>query len=103
MIGYPENGPLTLTPARLGRTGEVTSQDSYGRGPIQRLMTPFRGSVRPGNSGGPVIDAAGDVVATVFAASAGGGPASGLGIPNPVVADALRGRLEPTATGPCAA
>ena len=33
VIGFPENGPLTFTPARLGRTGQVTSQDSYGRGP----------------------------------------------------------------------
>jgi len=103
VIGYPENDPLTLTPARLGRTGKVTSQDSYGRGPVQRSMTPFRASVRAGNSGGPVVDAAGDVAATVFAASQGGGPPSGLGVPNRVVAKALGGRLEPTGTGPCAA
>ncbi|MBA2625046.1 MAG: MarP family serine protease, partial [Acidimicrobiia bacterium] len=31
VIGYPENGPLAFTPARLGRSGEVTSEDSYGR------------------------------------------------------------------------
>ncbi len=103
VIGYPENGPLTLTPARLGRTGTVTSEDSYGRGPVERSMTPFRAQVRPGNSGGPVVDGGGDVVATVFAASAGGGPPSGLGVPNDVVAEALSGRLEPTVTGPCAA
>ena len=103
VIGYPENDPLTLTPARLGRTGTVTSEDSYGRGPVERAMTPFRAEVRPGNSGGPVVDAAGDVVATVFAASAGSGPPSGLGVPNEIVADALGGRLESTDTGPCAA
>ena len=56
VIGYPENGPLTFTAARLGRTGLVTSQDSYGRGPVQRRMTPFRADVRSGNSGGPVVD-----------------------------------------------
>jgi hypothetical protein len=33
VVGYPENGPLAFTPARLGRTGTVASQDSYGRGP----------------------------------------------------------------------
>ena len=69
VIGYPENGPLTISPARLGRTGEVTSQDSYGRGPVTRSMTPFRGDVRHGNSGGPVVDASGEVLTTVFAAS----------------------------------
>jgi S1-C subfamily serine protease len=103
VIGFPENGPLALTPARLGRTGTVTSQDSYGRGPVQRTMTPFRADVRGGNSGGPVVDGAGDVVATVFAASSGGGPKTGLGVPNRIVAKALGGRLESTDTGPCAA
>ena len=58
VVGYPENGPLTFTPARLGRTGTVTSEDSYGRGPVERQITPFRAQVRSGNSGGPVVDAA---------------------------------------------
>lgn len=103
VIGYPENGPLSFTPARLGRTGVVTSEDSYGRGPVQREMTPFRADVRSGNSGGPVVDREGEVAATVFAASTGGKPTSGLGVPNDVVRKALRSRLEPTDTGPCAA
>lgn len=103
VIGYPENGPLTFTAARLGRTGTVTSEDSYGRGPVQRKMTPFRADVRSGNSGGPVVDTGGDVVATVFAATVGGDRDSGLGVPNSVVARALSGSLAPTGTGPCAA
>jgi S1-C subfamily serine protease len=102
VIGYPENGPLTFTPARLGSTGTVTSQDSYGRGPVQREMTPFRAAIRSGNSGGPVVDTAGDVVATVFAAAIGE-QNDGLGVPNGVVAEALAGNLAPTDTGPCAA
>lgn len=103
VIGYPDNGPLSFTPARLGRTGTVTSQDSYGRGPVQRKMTPFRADVRSGNSGGPVVDLDGNVLTTVFAASTGPGRANGLGVPNPVVARALAGELEPVDTGPCAA
>lgn len=103
VIGFPENGPLALSAARLGRTGEVTSEDSYGRGPIRREMTPFRGEVRPGNSGGPVVDGDGSVLTTVFAASLGEGPPSGLGVPSAIVAEALAGSLEPVDTGPCAA
>jgi len=103
VIGFPENGPLSFAPARLGRSGVVTSEDSYGRGPVQRRMTPFRADVRSGNSGGPVVDRAGDVVTTVFAASTGAGPPTGLGIPNPIAARALGGKLAPTDTGPCAA
>jgi S1-C subfamily serine protease len=101
--GYPEGGPLTLAPARLGRTGTVESQDSYGRGPIERRMTPFRGVVRNGNSGGAVIDGHGDVLATVFASSVSSGPPSGLGVPNDIVAEALAGPLDGASTGPCAA
>jgi S1-C subfamily serine protease len=66
-------------------------------------MTPFRGAVRSGNSGGPAVDGDGDVLTTVFAASVGDGPPSGLGVPNGVVAEALSGALAPTDTGPCAA
>jgi S1-C subfamily serine protease len=65
-------------------------------------MTPFRADVRSGNSGGPLVDGGGQVMTTVFAASADGGD-SGLGVPNSVVAEALGGALEPTDTGPCAA
>jgi S1-C subfamily serine protease len=103
VIGYPQAGSLALTPARLGATATATSQDSYGRGPVQRAMTPFRGAVQSGNSGGPVVDDAGRVLTTVFAASLNGRPPSGLGIPNRIVRSALDGPLSPTDTGPCAA
>jgi hypothetical protein len=101
VLGYPENGPFTISPARLGRTGEVLSQDSYGRGPVLRLMTPFRADVRSGNSGGPVVGADGRVLATVFAAGVGGKPASGLGVPNGIVREALSESEVPVDTGPC--
>lgn len=102
VLGYPENGPFTISPARVGRTGEVISEDSYGRGPVQRRMTPFRGEVRSGNSGGPVVDASGQVLTTVFA-SEQGAPPGGLGVPDEIVRRALQDRLYPTGTGPCAA
>lgn len=66
LVGYPRNGPLTLAPGRLGGTAEVLSRDAYGRGPIRRLVTGLRGSVQPGNSGGPGVDAQGRVRTTVF-------------------------------------
>jgi len=92
-----------LAPARLGTTAEVTSQDAYGRGPIRREMTAFRGEVRSGNSGGPVVDRDGRVLTTVFGAEQRSGPPGGLGVPNDVAAEALRGDLQPTGNGPCAA
>jgi S1-C subfamily serine protease len=103
VLGYPENGPLTVTPARVGSTGEVVSQDSYGRGPVRRRMTPFRGQVLSGNSGGPAVDAGGRVLTTVFAAEQGQGRPGGLGVPVEIMRRALEGPLQPTDTGPCSA
>ena len=102
VLGYPENGPFAISPARIGGTGTALSQDSYGRGPVERKMTPFRGRVRSGNSGGPAVDGAGRVLTTVFAAQQGSGAPGGLGVPNSVVRKALHGGLRPTGTGPCA-
>ena len=67
LVGYPQNGPLTRTPARLGGTADVLSRDAYGRGPVRRLVSTIRGSVQPGSSGGPGVDAQGRVRTTVFA------------------------------------
>jgi S1-C subfamily serine protease len=89
VLGYPGNGPFTIAPARVGATGTAISSDSYGRGPIRRSLTSLRGDVRRGNSGGPLVDGAGRVLTTVFAATLGG-PEGGYGVPNSVVADALQ-------------
>lgn len=102
VLGYPENGPFTVSAARLGSTETVVSEDAYGRGPVRREMTTFRGRVQSGNSGGPTVDGGGRVLTTVFAASLGG-PASGLGVPNGIVTGALEGAGGPVDTGPCAA
>ena len=85
--GYPRNGPLTRAPGRLGGTADVLSRDAYGRGPITRTVTGIRGSVQPGNSGGPGIDAQGRVRTTVF----GRRPqeTGGYGIPAQLVRQAL--------------
>jgi Trypsin-like peptidase domain/Colicin V production protein len=102
VLGFPENGPYDVRPARLGQTAVVVTQDSYGRGPVQRSITAVRGLVRHGNSGGPVVDGSGRVVATIFAAATGSRRA-GYAVPDGVVRDAL-GRLRPGGvdTGPCA-
>jgi S1-C subfamily serine protease len=79
----------------------VISEDAYGRGPVRRRMTPFRGLVRPGNSGGPLVDDAGDVLATVFA-STRARPHGGYAVPDDVVAQVLRAARGRVSTGPCA-
>ena len=100
VLGFPRDGPYDVRPARLGATRAALTQDAYGRGPVVRTVTAVRGRVRPGNSGGPVVDARGRVVATVFAAGVGGGE-RGFGVPDEVVRRALRRAAGPVATGPC--
>ncbi|MDQ3672475.1 MAG: MarP family serine protease [Actinomycetota bacterium] len=87
LVGYPENGPLTRTPGRLGETGDFLSRDAYGRGPVRKSVTAIRGVVRPGNSGGPGIDAQGRVRTTIFARRPG--ERGGFGVPPARVRDAL--------------
>ena len=101
VVGFPENGPLDIRPARLGRTNEVLSEDAYGRGPVRRRITSLRGVVRSGNSGGPMVDGRGRVLTTIFASTVGGGSPGGFGVPDSIVRDAL-GRIgAPVDTGPC--
>jgi S1-C subfamily serine protease len=103
VLGFPENGPYDVEPARIGQTSTVLSQDAYGRGPVTRRITSLRARVRHGNSGGPVVDGAGRVAATVFAAAVGGGAPGGYAIPDDVVRGALADRGGPrVGTGPCA-
>jgi S1-C subfamily serine protease len=101
VLGYPENGPYSVAPARLGDTREVISEDSYGHGPIRRRIASLRGSIRSGNSGGPLVDARGQVLGTVFAATTNG-PAGGYAVPDDLVRTALRRTTSsPVDTGAC--
>jgi hypothetical protein len=102
ILGFPENGPFDVQPARLGPTSEERTQDAYGRGPVVRRITSLRGRVRSGNSGGPVVDGRGRVITTIFAASVSRGGRIGFGVPDSIVADALRKAKGVVGTGPCA-
>jgi S1-C subfamily serine protease len=100
VLGYPENGPYALTPARLGDTRTVLSEDAYGRGPFRRRIAFLRGTVRSGNSGGPMVDSDGRILVTVFAATTSG-PTGGYAIPNDIVKAALAKSAAQVDTGPC--
>ena len=101
IVGYPENGPLTTTPGRIGRTSTVLTQDAYGHGPVPRTITAIAGRVRHGDSGGPAIDGQGHVQSTVFAARIGS--SGGYGIPGALVEAQLDQAQGPVSTGACAA
>jgi S1-C subfamily serine protease len=101
VLGFPLNGPYDVSPVRVSSTRTVISQDAYGRGPVRRKITSFRGTVKPGNSGGPVVDVAGRVSATVFAKSVGSSPAGGYAVANDIVRRTLQHVGGSVDTGPC--
>lgn len=106
ILGYPQDGPFNAQPGRIGQTRDVETENAYGQGPVLRSVTELRGLVRPGNSGGPVISARGQVLATVFAAIASPGSRhGGFAVPNNLVRTQLRraqARGGPVGTGGCA-
>jgi S1-C subfamily serine protease len=101
ILGFPLDGPYRVRAARLGATRFVLTQDAYGRGPVKRSIVALRGKIQSGNSGGPVVDGAGRVVATVFAATTSG-RRGGFGVPDATVRSALRVTRGRASTGPCA-
>lgn len=105
ILGYPLDGPFHVEPGRLGQTETVNTQNAYGQGHVMRTITALRGRVQPGNSGGPMIDSHGAVVATVFAALTGTSHPGGFAVPDSVVRHDLSrasGRTGPVGTGACA-
>ena len=88
ILGFPLNESFRAQPARLGSTERTNTTNAYGN-PAVRLISSLRGRVQPGNSGGPMVDAAGRVIDTVFAEITNAAN-SGLAVPNSIVGHELR-------------
>ena len=80
ILGYPENGPFTATPARIGQTGAVLTDDAYGRGPVRARSRRCAASSGTATRAGRRSTRKGEVQATIFA-SRMGGSAAGYGDP----------------------
>lgn len=71
VIGFPESGPYTPTPARVDDRLDIRGPDIYSAGRITREAYVLRSDVRQGNSGGPLMTNDGQVAGLVFGAGVG--------------------------------
>jgi S1-C subfamily serine protease len=69
VLGYPGGGDFLATPARIREIIELSGPDIYRTTTVNREVYTIRGLVRQGNSGGPMINRAGQVLGVVFGAA----------------------------------
>jgi S1-C subfamily serine protease len=69
VLGYPEGGPFTALPAGVMAEFRAEGRDIYGQGLTVRDVYEIQAVVRPGNSGGPLVEPDGQVIGVVFSRS----------------------------------
>ncbi len=69
VLGYPGGGPFYPTPAGVMAEFEAEGRDIYGQGLTVRNVYEIQATVRPGNSGGPLVQPDGEVIGVVFSRS----------------------------------
>jgi S1-C subfamily serine protease len=69
VLGFPGGGDFAANPARVREIIELSGPDIYRTTTVNREVYTIRGTVRQGNSGGPMINRAGQVLGVVFGAA----------------------------------
>jgi S1-C subfamily serine protease len=69
VLGYPGGGQFTVAPAGIMAEFEAEGRDIYGQGLTVRDVYEIQAKVRPGNSGGPLVQPGGQVIGVVFSRS----------------------------------
>ncbi len=70
VMGFPDSGPFEAAPARISDRLRIAGPNIYASGRVEREAYTVRGTIRQGNSGGPMINPNGEVTGVVFGASA---------------------------------
>lgn len=70
-IGYPAGGPLQVNGAVVASRATVSIANIYGDNPGRLSVYQLTAKVAQGNSGGPLVDSAGEAVGMIFAKSRG--------------------------------
>jgi len=103
IMGYPGGGPFFVGAARVRDRGEISGPNFRNTGTVTRDVYALFGTVRAGNSGGPLFDPEGHVLGVVFA-SAITDPNTGYALTASEVANAATQGATAQArvdTGPC--
>jgi S1-C subfamily serine protease len=69
VAGFPEDGPFTALSARVRGVERARGPDIYQESEVTRQIYALYATVRPGNSGGPLLNRDGLVLGVVFASS----------------------------------
>ena len=69
VMGFPASGPFEAAPARVRDKITINGPNIYASGRVDREAYTVRGSIRQGNSGGPMVDVNGNVLGVVFGAA----------------------------------
>ena len=69
IMGYPGGGPLYVGPARVRDRGTISGPDFRADRTVVRDVYALKGTVRSGNSGGPLLAPDGTVLGVVFASA----------------------------------
>ena len=97
VAGYPQDGDLNLQAATVANRVRATGQNIYSDANVTREIYSIRSTVRPGNSGGPLLTTDGKVYGVVFARSTSDDETGYVLTADEVAADAERAA---TATAP---
>jgi S1-C subfamily serine protease len=99
VLGYPQDGPFDVRPARVRDRERISGRDIYGGVSVDRDIYTIRSVVRVGNSGGPLIATDGTVLGIVFA-SALDSPDTGFVLTaEEAASDAAAGRMATESVG----
>jgi len=105
VAGYPQDGGLNLQAATVAGRIRATGQNIYNDATVTREIYSIRSTVRPGNSGGPLLTTDGRVYGVIFARSTSDRETGYALTAAEVAADARQaaGATTPVDTGPLVA